>query len=104
MPDSFQPVAKISDIPAKKCRNFLVGGHDVLVVHTTEGFFAVDNVCSHAYAKLNEGRLRGFRVICPLHRAAFDVRDGSVLGAPANAPIRSFPVRVVGDTLEVSVD
>ena len=76
----------------------------VLVVHTKDGaVHAVHNVCSHAYAKLDEGRLRGIRVICPLHGASFDVRTGAVLGAPATVPLASYPVRVVDGRIEVQV-
>lgn len=76
----------------------------VLVVHTKDGaVHAVHNVCSHAYAKLDEGRLRGIRVICPLHGASFDVRTGAVLGAPATVPLASYPVRVVDGRIEVQL-
>ena len=27
--------------------------------------------------------MRGYRLMCPLHGATFDIRDGSVTGAPA---------------------
>lgn len=76
----------------------------VLVVHTKDGaVHAVHNVCSHAYANMNEGRLRGTRLICPLHGASFDVRTGAVLGAPATVPLKSYPVRVVDGRIEVQV-
>jgi 3-phenylpropionate/trans-cinnamate dioxygenase ferredoxin subunit len=76
----------------------------VLVVHAKDGnVHAVHNVCSHAYARLDEGRLRGTRVICPLHGASFDVRTGAVLGAPATVPLASYPVRVVDGRIEVQV-
>jgi len=36
-----------------------------------------------------------------LHGASFDVRTGAVLGAPASAPLKSYPVRVVDGHIEV---
>lgn len=69
-----------------------VDGREIMVCRTKGGVFAVDDICSHAYARLSEGRLRGFRAICPLHGAAFDVRTGAVLGAPATRPIECFAV------------
>jgi nitrite reductase/ring-hydroxylating ferredoxin subunit len=81
-----------------------VGNEPVLIVHTRDGgVHALHNICSHAYAKMDEGRLRGVRLICPLHGASFDVRTGAVLGAPATAPLRSFPARVVDGRIEVQV-
>ena len=61
--------------------------------HTKSGVFALDNICSHAYARMSEGRLRGTRLICPLHGASFDVRDGRVLGPPATQPLAATRTR-----------
>lgn len=81
-----------------------VGNEPVLIVRTRDGgVHALHNICSHAYARMDEGRLRGTRVICPLHGASFDVRTGAVLGAPATVPLRSFPARVVDGRIEVQV-
>jgi 3-phenylpropionate/trans-cinnamate dioxygenase ferredoxin subunit len=52
---------------------------------------------------MEEGRLRGFRLICPLHGAAYDVRSGAVLGAPATVPLKTYAVRIVDDHVEVSI-
>jgi nitrite reductase/ring-hydroxylating ferredoxin subunit len=79
------------------------GGRAILLCHTREGLFAVDDLCSHAEAHLCEGRLRGIRVTCPLHGAAFDVRSGAVLKGPARQPIRSYPVRHDGARVWVTV-
>lgn len=101
---NFHPLIETEALPQGKARCFEVGEHQILLCHTREGFFAVHNICSHAYARLDEGRLRGTRIICPLHGAAFDVRDGSVKGAPAFEALRSYPVRVVEGRVEVSLD
>jgi 3-phenylpropionate/trans-cinnamate dioxygenase ferredoxin subunit len=47
--------------------------------------------------------LRGTRLICPLHGASFDVRDGRVLGAPATRALATHPLRIAGDCVEISV-
>jgi 3-phenylpropionate/trans-cinnamate dioxygenase ferredoxin subunit len=53
---------------------------------------------------LNEGRLRGTRLTCPLHGASFDVRDGRILGAPAGRPLATHALRTVGGVIEVALD
>ena len=73
----------LDDVPEGKMHACAVGGREIVVCRTKDGVFALDNICTHAYARLSEGRLRGTRLICPLHGASFDVRDGRVLGAPA---------------------
>ena len=78
-------------------------GREIVICHTREGLFALDNICTHAHARMCEGRLRATRLVCPLHGASFDVRDGRVLGPPATIPLATYPVRVVDSTVEVAV-
>jgi nitrite reductase/ring-hydroxylating ferredoxin subunit len=99
----FQAVVPLVDLPEGQMRPFVLGGREIVVCHTRAGLFAVDNVCTHAYARMNEGRLRGTRLICPLHGASFDVRDGRVLGAPAERPLAAHALRVVAGMIEVAV-
>jgi nitrite reductase/ring-hydroxylating ferredoxin subunit len=98
----YLPALLLAELAPGAMRCVTLGEEPVLLVHARDGgVHAVHNVCSHAYAKLDEGRLRGTRVICPLHGAGFDVRTGAVLGAPATAPLKSYPVRVVDGRIEV---
>ena len=80
-----------------------VAGREVLICHTREGVYALDNICTHAHARMCEGRLRATRIVCPLHGASFDIRDGKVLGPPAVLALPTFPVRVVEGTVEVAI-
>jgi 3-phenylpropionate/trans-cinnamate dioxygenase ferredoxin subunit len=100
----YLPALALSALAPGTMRCVTLADQPVLVVHAKDGkVHAVHNVCSHAYARLDEGRLRGTRVICPLHGASFDVRTGAVLGAPATVPLASYPVRVVDGRIEVQV-
>lgn len=101
--ENFQRVIAAAEVAEGQTRAVGIDGRDILVCHTKQGWYAVDNVCTHAYAKMSEGRLRGFRLICPLHGASFDCRTGAVLGAPAIQPLKSYPVRLVEDQVEVGV-
>ena len=103
MSEIWHRVAAAEEIPAGRMQGYQVGGRDIVVCNSKEGWFALDDVCTHAYARMHEGRLRGCRLICPLHGASFDVRDGSVLGAPATAPLATFPLRIVDDHVEVAL-
>jgi nitrite reductase/ring-hydroxylating ferredoxin subunit len=93
----------LADIPEGKMHACSIGGREIVVCHTKDGFFALDNVCTHAYARLSEGRLRGTRLICPLHGAGFDVRDGRALGAPATRAVATHAVQIVDSMLEVTM-
>lgn len=69
-----------------------VGKSDVLLARVDGVVYAVDGICSHAYAKLVEGELDDYCVTCPLHFACFDIRDGEVLEGPADKSLPIFKV------------
>ena len=100
----FHPVLRLAELPSGRMRSVTVGGQEVLICHAREGVFAVNNICTHAHTRMDEGRLRGLRLICPLHGASFDVRDGRVLGGPASLPLPTYPVRVVAGVIEVALE
>jgi nitrite reductase/ring-hydroxylating ferredoxin subunit len=101
--DHYIQASASADVAEGKMHACSIGGRDIVLCRTKDGLFALDNVCTHAYARMHEGRLRGTRLICPLHGASFDVRDGKVLGAPANKPLETFAVRERDGTIEVLV-
>jgi len=99
----FAPVLELSELPLGAMRACTVGGRELLICHTPAGVFALDNICTHAEARLCEGRLRATRLVCPLHGAVFDVRDGRVLAPPATNPLPTHALRVQGGVIEVAV-
>ena len=99
----FQPVLALADVGRGRMRSCRIGDLELVVCHTRDGVFAVDNVCTHAFARMSEGYLKGTRLTCPLHGATFDVRTGAVLGGPATIPLATYQTRVVGDELEVAL-
>ncbi len=100
---SFQRAMAAAEVPEGQMRPVQIGARALLICRTKDGWYAVDDVCTHAYAKMHEGRLRGNRLICPLHGASFDCRTGAVLGAPAIQPLKTYPVRIAGDDVEIGV-
>ena len=94
----------LSDLLQGRMGACRVGEREILLCHTREGIFALDNVCTHACARMSEGRLRGSRLVCPLHGACFDVHDGRVLAPPAQAPLAIHAVRIVAGVIEVAID
>jgi nitrite reductase/ring-hydroxylating ferredoxin subunit len=93
----------LAELPPGRMRACRMGAREVVVCNVQGSVYALDNVCTHALARMSEGRLRGTRLICPLHGASFDVRTGSVLGAPATQPLATHRVRVIDGAIELSV-
>jgi len=99
----FTRVAAASSIEEKSFSTFEIDGTGIAICRFRDEYFAIENRCSHAMASFDEGRMRGYRIMCPLHGGTFDIRDGSCTGLPATQPIRSFPLRIVGGMIEVAI-
>lgn len=102
-PPIYRRLISAAELAEGQMRAFELDGRSILVCRTRDGWYALDDVCTHAHAKMHEGRLRGHRLICPLHGASFDCRSGAVLGAPAVLPLKTYPIRCEGDGVEVAV-
>ena len=81
-----------------------VAGRAIALYGIDGNLFATDNICTHAYARLSDGWLDGEMIECPLHAARFDVRTGKVLDPPATEDLKTYPVRVVDNEIQVKLD
>jgi 3-phenylpropionate/trans-cinnamate dioxygenase ferredoxin component len=78
-----------------------VAGEEVLLANINGSFYAIGNICSHAYARLSDGYLdqEDCTAECPLHGSLFDLRTGQPRTLPAFEPVPVYAVRVEGDDL-----
>ncbi len=97
-------VAKAGEIPPGQCRAFDIDDRMIAVVNLDGDYHAIDNICTHAYAELCDGKIIGDEIQCPLHGARFSILTGAVTAPPAYEPLNTYPVRVSEDTIEVQVD
>ena len=100
---NFVRVADTAEIPEGFGKYVDVDGEPVAIFHVDGNFYATSDVCTHEEASLSEGELEGEVVECPLHGARFNVRTGEVKSLPAVVRLKTYPVRIVGDALEVEV-
>jgi naphthalene 1,2-dioxygenase ferredoxin component len=76
-----------------------------VALYLVEGVaYATDNLCTHGNARLSEGFVLGDCIECPLHQGQFDIRSGAPLCKPVTEPLKSYPVRIRGDAVEVGLD
>jgi len=78
---------------------------EILVFTRVDGkVYAVNGICTHAYAELIEGDVDGYHLHCPLHFACFDMRDGSVLEGPTNVALKTYDVQELDGGIWVKFD
>ncbi len=98
---AWRTVAQVDDIPLGGSRVVRLDDVPVAVFHLADGWYAIEDVCTHDGGPVAEGRLEGCTLECPRHGARFDLKSGAALCFPAVAPVPTYPVRVVGDEVQV---
>ena len=78
-------------------------GRSICVARVGDEVFAIDDVCSHSDASLSEGEISDHKIECWLHGAEFDLRTGEALTPPAVAPVKTYLVKVDGDSVTVEL-
>jgi nitrite reductase/ring-hydroxylating ferredoxin subunit len=102
---SFTKIGSVKDFEDLEAGKLVeVAGLSIAVFNIAGRYYAIGNTCPHRGGPLAEGMMAGEEVICPWHGARFNVKTGAVMGPPAPEGVRSFPVRVNGDDLEVELD
>ena len=101
MPEEFVVVAGTQEIPPGEKKHIQIGDEPILLVNLGGSYFAVEGECPHAFGYLSRGQLYDDEVVCPVHRAAFNVRTGEVLSPPARRGLKVYPVRVEGGDILV---
>lgn len=99
----FVKVGKVSDVPEGRAETFDVEDRRIAVFHLDDGFYAIEDICTHDGGPLAEGEVEEDVVICPRHGAKFSIRTGAALSLPAITPVDAYPVRVDGEDLMVGL-
>lgn len=87
-------VCDITDINEDEPQSAEVDGTKVGVFQVGDSYFAIENVCPHAYALLTDGFIEDDTVECPLHEAIFEIRTGKTLSGPVDRDLCTFPLKV----------
>lgn len=95
-------VAAEGDLADGQSRHVKVGKRDIALIRTNGEYFALSNVCRHAFGPLADGFVDGFILMCPWHGWRYDVRDGST--DHPGADVRVFPVTVRGGEVFVTAE
>lgn len=71
------PLCRVEDIGPGQAKHVKVGKRDIALVRVGDEFFALSNLCRHAYGPLSEGVVDGYSLVCPWHGWRYDVRTGT---------------------------
>lgn len=99
----FVKAASESDIALNKSVAATVGDYSVVICHTRDGFFAVENKCTHQLQELQGGKIKACFIFCPLHGQRFNLKDGAPVGQLTDKPVPTFDLKVENGDIWVSL-
>ena len=101
----FQRAANKKDIQEGGLLGVELEGNKIVLATINGQVFAIDAVCSHKGAPLEEGKLEAHNLTCPWHYAVFDIRNGKVSDRTVWAKNQtSYPVKVDEGTGDILVN
>ncbi|RME28276.1 MAG: hypothetical protein D6800_04075 [Candidatus Zixiibacteriota bacterium] len=102
---AFVRVASVSDIPVGSMKPCVVKHRRIVVVRTEDGWYALDDECTHDGAPISDGKIKGNdEIMCRRHGARFRLSDGAVTAPPALVPLETYEVKIDGEDILVNLD
>lgn len=98
---SYVDIIPLSDLPPGSRMSLQIDETWIVLFNVDNQLYAIDDTCSHEDYPLSDGTLVGCTIECAKHGAKFDIRDGRVLSAPAFIPIKTYPVRVENEQIQI---
>lgn len=99
----FVKVAKVDDFADGELLAVEVEGEPICLAKVDGSVYAFTDNCTHISGPLNEGELEGEVLTCPWHGAQFNVCTGKVVRGPARQDILTYPVRIDGNSILISL-
>ena len=98
-------VCGVTELDAGEARRVDLDGHRLCVVRIADDWYVVDDECSHADYSLAEGMVLAeeCEIECPKHGSTFSLVTGAPQSLPATQRVATYPVRVVGDEVVVTL-
>ena len=104
-------MAKIGGVPPGQIVPVDANGHKLFLTHIDGQYYAAQRKCPHLGKDLCGGSLDGAAVVCPAHKAKFDLATGAIQRDPkllfitmkSKTDLKVYPVRVEGDAIMVGI-
>ncbi|WP_342754992.1 FAD-dependent oxidoreductase [Pantoea sp. MBD-2R] len=99
---SYQNAIVLQDLPSLKPVRVPVGDEEILLIRDQQEVKAFQAKCPHSGAPLEQGAIYDGKLVCPWHKANFDIKDGSLCEPLALSDLKRYPVRVENGMVQVN--
>jgi nitrite reductase/ring-hydroxylating ferredoxin subunit len=98
---SWHPIKLPSPLASREKVSISLEDREILVCRVDDQYFALSTRCTHSAWPLVNEPIEGMEIVCTLHGARFDIRDGCPSGGPASKPLSSYPIELRNGELYV---
>lgn len=97
MSTAWEWIAGREELAAGERKSVFVDDTPALLVRTADGYWVIEDLCTHDGQPLTDGPIHDHAIACPRHGARFDLRTGQALCMPATEAVTTFAVEVRDD-------
>jgi nitrite reductase/ring-hydroxylating ferredoxin subunit len=95
-------VASTGEIAPGQMMPIEAKGKKLLLARVGDAYYAAQRKCPHLGFNLCRGKIEGDSVVCPLHKAKFDLATGQIerdprllfIGMKAKSDLTTYPTRI----------
>jgi nitrite reductase (NADH) small subunit len=99
----YHTVARVGEIVEGRGIPVEIEGRVIAVFLEGGNYYAIDDTCPHQGAPLCDGIVYERSVTCTWHGWRFSLEDGRWLDSPrGRTRVATYPVRVVGDEIQIA--
>jgi 3-phenylpropionate/trans-cinnamate dioxygenase ferredoxin subunit len=94
-----------ADVDEEDVIPFQHNGIDYAIYRSPDDeYFATAGHCTHEKTLLCDGLVMGSVIECPKHNGRFDYTSGKALAAPVIVDVKTYPVRISAESVEIDID
>ncbi len=101
--NEYHEVAKTDDLDDEEVMAVFIKGREIALYNIGGEFYATDGICTHENVGLADGFVDGDIIECPLHGGKFEIKTGKPASPPVTVGIKTYPVKIEGDSVLVGV-
>lgn len=102
-PVAWHDAMALVDLQEGALHRIEIGQTPLLMVRQGSAISAFSATCPHKGAPLEQGTLCAGRLVCPWHKAVFDMADGHLLAPVALDPLPRYPARARDGRIQVQL-
>lgn len=92
------------EVPLNSLKKYRIGSSKVCLAHTNDGFFVIDDECTHMRASLSSGRLNGLNeVVCPWHDYRFCLKTGDEKSGKNARPALTHKIKQTDEGIQLGL-